>query len=53
MADAIHPQVGELRRHFEKAATGLSLTEEEAKEAFTAIMQGEVSEIELADFWWR
>lgn len=51
MADAIHPKLASaFRRHFEKAATGLSLTEEEAKEAFTAIMQGEVSEIELAGF---
>jgi anthranilate phosphoribosyltransferase len=38
------------RPHFEKAATGARLSEEEARDAFTCIMQGAVSEIELAGF---
>ena len=38
------------RIHFEKAAGGACLSEEEAREAFTCIMQGAVSEIELAGF---
>jgi len=38
------------RPHFEKAAGGACLSEEEAREAFTCIMQGAVSEIELAGF---
>ncbi len=38
------------RPHFEKAAAGACLSEEEAREAFTCIMQGVVSEIELAGF---
>ncbi len=38
------------RPHFEKAAAGLRLSEEEAREAFSCIMQGAVSEIELAAF---
>ncbi len=38
------------RQHFEKAAAGGTLTENEAREAFIAIMQGGASEIELAGF---
>ena len=38
------------RTHFEKAAAGVCLSEIEAREAFTCIMQGAVSEIELAAF---
>ena len=38
------------RPHFEKAAGGGCLSEEEAREAFTCIMQGAVSDIELAGF---
>ena len=38
------------RPHFEKAASGSQLSEEEAREAFTCIMQGAVSDIELAGF---
>ena len=38
------------RPHFEKAAAGHSLSEDEAREAFTCIMQGAISEIELAAF---
>ena len=38
------------RPHFEKAAAGAALTEEEAKESFLCIMQGGVSEIQLAAF---
>ena len=38
------------RPHFEKAAGGACLCEEEAREAFACIMQGAVSEIELAGF---
>lgn len=38
------------RTHLEKAAAGRSLSEEEAREAFSCIMQGCVSEIELAAF---
>ncbi len=38
------------RPHFEKAASGGRLSEEEAREAFSCIMQGAVSEIELAGF---
>ncbi len=38
------------RPHFEKATAGGTLTEEEAQEAFSCIMQGGVSEIELAGF---
>lgn len=38
------------RPHFEKAAAGAFLSEEEAREAFACIMQGAVSEIELAGF---
>jgi anthranilate phosphoribosyltransferase len=38
------------RPHFEKAASGSRLSEEEAREAFTCIMQGAVSDIELAGF---
>jgi len=38
------------RPHFEKAASGTRLSEKEAREAFTCIMQGAVSEIELAGF---
>jgi anthranilate phosphoribosyltransferase len=38
------------RPHFEKAAAGGSLSEEEAREAFSCIMQGAVPEIELAGF---
>ncbi|MBI4724215.1 MAG: anthranilate phosphoribosyltransferase [Rhodomicrobium sp.] len=38
------------RPHFEKAAAGGALSEDEAKEAFFCIMQGGVSEIELAAF---
>jgi anthranilate phosphoribosyltransferase len=38
-------------RHFlEKAASGSALSEDEAREAFICIMQGGVSEIELAGF---
>jgi anthranilate phosphoribosyltransferase len=38
------------RPHFEKAASGSRLSEEEAREAFACIMQGAVSDIELAGF---
>ena len=38
------------RPHFEKAASGAALSEEEAREAFLCIMQGGVSEIQLAAF---
>ncbi len=38
------------RKHFEKAASGEQLSEEEAKEAFACIMQGAASEIELGAF---
>jgi anthranilate phosphoribosyltransferase len=38
------------RPHFEKAASGERLSEAEAKEAFLCIMQGGVSEIQLAAF---
>jgi len=38
------------RPHFEKVAGGACLSEDEAREAFTCIMQGAVSEIELAGF---
>ncbi len=38
------------RPHFEKAVAGGRLSEDEANEAFTCIMQGAVSEIELAGF---
>jgi anthranilate phosphoribosyltransferase len=38
------------RPHFEKAASGGRLSEDEAREAFSCIMQGAVSEIELAGF---
>ncbi len=38
------------RPHFEKAAAGGRLSEIEAREAFICIMQGAVSEIELAAF---
>jgi anthranilate phosphoribosyltransferase len=38
------------RPHFEKAASGKALSEEEAKEAFLCIMQGGVTEIQLAAF---
>ncbi len=38
------------RPHLEKAAVGDRLSEEEAREAFACIMQGAVSEIELAAF---
>ncbi len=38
------------RPHFEKAASGGRLSEDEASEAFSCIMQGAVSEIELAGF---
>ena len=38
------------RPHFEKAAAGVCLSEEEAREAFNCIMQGAISEIELAGF---
>lgn len=38
------------RPHFEKATSGAALSEEEAKDAFLCIMQGGVSEIQLAAF---
>src|SRR6516164_3215639 len=38
------------RPHFEKVTSGAALSEDEAKEAFTCIMQGAVSDIELAGF---
>ncbi len=38
------------RPHFEKAASGGRLSEDEAREAFACIMQGAVSQIELAGF---
>ncbi|MGA9763768.1 MAG: anthranilate phosphoribosyltransferase [Rhodomicrobium sp.] len=38
------------RPHFEKATSGGVLSEEEAREAFLCIMQGGVSEIQLAAF---
>ncbi len=38
------------RPHFEKVTSGKVLSEEEAKEAFLCIMQGGVSEIQLAGF---
>jgi anthranilate phosphoribosyltransferase len=38
------------RPHFEKAASGQALSEDEAKEAFICIMQGSVPEIQLAAF---
>jgi anthranilate phosphoribosyltransferase len=38
------------RPHFEKAAMGHRLSEQEAKEAFLCIMQGAVPEIQLAAF---
>ena len=38
------------RPHFEKACSGAALSEEEAREAFLCIMQGGVSEIQLAAF---
>jgi anthranilate phosphoribosyltransferase len=38
------------RPHFEKVTSGVALSEEEAKEAFLCIMQGSVSEIQLAGF---
>jgi anthranilate phosphoribosyltransferase len=38
------------REHFEKAASGGTLSEHEAREAFIAIMEGGVSEVELAGF---
>jgi anthranilate phosphoribosyltransferase len=38
------------RPHFEKAASGERLSETEAKEAFLCIMQGGVTEIQLAAF---
>ena len=38
------------RPHFEKAAAGEALSEAEAREAFLCIMQGGVSEIQLAGF---
>jgi anthranilate phosphoribosyltransferase len=38
------------RPHFEKAASGLALSEGEAREAFLCIMQGGISEIQLAAF---
>jgi anthranilate phosphoribosyltransferase len=38
------------RPHFEKVTSGSALSEEEAKEAFLCIMQGGVSEIQLAGF---
>ncbi len=38
------------RPHFEKAASGKALSEEEAREAFLCIMQGGVTEIQLAAF---
>jgi anthranilate phosphoribosyltransferase len=38
------------RPHFEKVTSGVALTEEEAKDAFLCIMQGAVSEIQLAGF---
>ncbi len=40
----------QFRPHFEKAASGAALSEEEAREAFLCIMQGGVSEIQLAAF---
>lgn len=40
----------DFRPHLEKTASGLTLSEAEAREAFTCIMQGVVSEIELAAF---
>jgi anthranilate phosphoribosyltransferase len=40
----------QFRPHFEKAASGESLTEDEAKEAFFCIMQGGVPDIQLAAF---
>jgi anthranilate phosphoribosyltransferase len=38
------------RPHFEKATSGAALSEDEAREAFLCIMQGGVSEIQLAGF---
>jgi anthranilate phosphoribosyltransferase len=38
------------RPHFEKVTSGAALSEDEAKEAFLCIMQGSVSEIQLAGF---
>src|SRR5215475_6591578 len=38
------------RPHFEKATSGATLSEEEAREAFLCIMQGGVTEIQLAGF---
>ncbi len=38
------------RPHFEKAASGEALSQEEAREAFLCIMQGGVSDIQLAAF---
>ena len=38
------------RPHFEKVTSGAALTEGEAREAFLCIMQGGVSEIQLAGF---
>ena len=38
------------RPHFEKAASGEALSQEEAREAFLCIMQGGVPEIQLAAF---
>lgn len=43
-------QSATFRPYFEKAAAGGTLTEHEAKEAFVCIMEGGVSEIELAGF---
>ena len=40
----------EFRPHFEKAASGAVLSEDEAREAFLCIMQGGVPEIQLAAF---
>ncbi|HWJ17778.1 MAG TPA: anthranilate phosphoribosyltransferase [Geobacterales bacterium] len=51
MQDKPKPDIANsFRRHFEKAAGGACLSEDEAREAFTCIMQGAVSEIELAGF---
>jgi anthranilate phosphoribosyltransferase len=46
MQDAL----AKFRPHFEKAASGASLSEEEAREAFLCIMQGGVPDIQLAAF---
>jgi anthranilate phosphoribosyltransferase len=49
-AAAAHTPAEKFRPHFEKVANGEPLTEDEAADAFDAIMEGGIPEVQLAGF---